>query len=72
MEQAVSIVTATPTPTAVRETATPEGIGAAHDAVVRWCDTQGERRTGVRWEVYGHWDEEHPEDFETEIYWLVS
>ena len=51
---------------------TPEGLGAAHDAVVRWCEANGEQRTGVRWEVYGHWDEAHPEDFETEIYWLVS
>jgi effector-binding domain-containing protein len=51
---------------------TPEGLAAAHDAVVRWCEANGERRTGVRWEIYGHWDDAHPEDFETEIYWLVS
>ena len=51
---------------------TPEGLGAAHDAVVRWCEANGEGRTGVRWEVYGHWDDDHPAAFETEIYWLVS
>jgi effector-binding domain-containing protein len=58
--------------TVLRGPPSPEGIGAAHDAVVRWCDANGERRTGVRWEVYGHWDDDHPEDFETEVYWLVS
>jgi effector-binding domain-containing protein len=50
---------------------TPEGLAAAHDALVRWCEANGERRTGVRWEVYGHWDDDCPQDFETEIYWLV-
>jgi effector-binding domain-containing protein len=58
--------------TVLRGPPSPDGIGAAHDAVVRWCEAKGERRTGVRWEVYGHWDDDHPEAFETEVYWLVS
>jgi effector-binding domain-containing protein len=58
--------------TVLRGPPSPDGIGAAHDAVVRWCEANGERRTGVRWEVYGHWDDDHPEAFETEVYWLVS
>jgi effector-binding domain-containing protein len=58
--------------TVLRGPPTPDGIGAAHDAVVRWCEANGEQRTGVRWEVYGHWDDDHPDDFETEVYWLVS
>jgi effector-binding domain-containing protein len=31
-----------------------EGIGAAHEAVISWCDGHGLRRTGARWESYGH------------------
>ena len=58
--------------TVLRGPPTPEGIGAAHDAVVRWCEANGQQRTGVRWEVYGHWDEDDPDDFETEVYWLLS
>ncbi len=51
---------------------TPEGLAAAHAAVLRWCADNGEQTTGVRWEVYGHWNDDDPEGFETEIYWLLS
>ena len=51
---------------------TPEGLHAAHTAVLRWCAANAEQTTGVRWEVYGHWRDEDPQAFETEIYWLVS
>jgi effector-binding domain-containing protein len=58
--------------TVLRGPPTPEGLGDAHSAVLRWCEANGERTTGVRWEVYGHWRDEDPDGFETEIYWLVS
>ena len=51
---------------------TPEALHAAHTAVLRWCAVNAEQTTGVRWEVYGHWRDEDPQAFETEIYWLVS
>ena len=51
---------------------TPEGIHAAHTAVIRWCEANRESRTGVRWEVYGHWRDDDPEGFEIEVYWLLS
>ena len=51
---------------------TPEGLHAAHTAVQRWCAANAEQTTGVRSEVYGHWRDEDPQAFETEIYWLVS
>jgi effector-binding domain-containing protein len=51
---------------------TPEGLAAAHAAVLRWCEANGEQTTRVRWEVYGHWRDDDPEGFETEIYWLLS
>jgi len=51
---------------------TPEGIHAAHTAVIRWCEANGAERTGVRWEVYGHWRDDDPEGYEIEVYWLLS
>jgi effector-binding domain-containing protein len=47
-------------------------LGAAHEAVISWCAEQGLTRTGVRWEIYGHWYEDAPERVETEIYWQLT
>jgi len=58
--------------TILRGPPSPESLGSAHGAVLRWCEANGERPTAVRWEVYGHWREEDPGSFETEIYWLLS
>ena len=49
----------------------PEGIHAAHVAVIDWCEAHGRARTGVRWEVYDHWRDE-PETFETAVFWLLT
>jgi hypothetical protein len=49
----------------------PEGVAAAHAAVIEWCDVNGHARTGVRWEVYGHWRDDDPDSFETGVYWLL-
>ena len=46
-------------------------VGAAHDAVVHWCATQGLRLTGTRWEIYGPHDDD-PDRQWTEVYWLLS
>jgi effector-binding domain-containing protein len=50
----------------------PEGINAAHKAVLDWCAANDHKPTGVRWEVYDHWREDDPDGFETEVYWLLS
>lgn len=47
------------------------GVGAAHDAVVRWCAVHGHRPTGTRWEIYGPHDDEPAAQW-TEVYWLLS
>jgi effector-binding domain-containing protein len=47
-----------------------EGLGSAHEAVIRWCEEHGVRRAGPRWEVYGHWHED-PARLETEVYYLT-
>jgi len=59
--------------TVARGAPSPEGIDAAHRAVVEWCETNRHARTGVRWEVYDHWrDDQDPATFETAVYWLLS
>jgi effector-binding domain-containing protein len=57
--------------TVARGAPSPEGIAAAHAAVIEWCDANGHTRTGVRWEVYDHWRDE-PDSFETAVYWLLA
>lgn len=47
-----------------------DGLGAAHDAVTRWCRDRGRERAGPRWEVYGpHSDD--PGEVWTEVYHLL-
>jgi effector-binding domain-containing protein len=47
-----------------------DGLGEAHDAVIRWCRDRGRERAGARWEVYGpHHDD--PADVWTEVYYLL-
>jgi effector-binding domain-containing protein len=48
----------------------PEGIGAAHEAVLRWCRAHDRDVAGPRWEVYGDWRED-PAAFETTVFWLL-
>jgi effector-binding domain-containing protein len=46
-------------------------VGAAHDAVVRWCAEHGQHRTGTRWEIYGPHDDDPARQW-TEVYWQVT
>jgi effector-binding domain-containing protein len=32
-------------------------LGDAHAAIRQWCEEQGLKRSGICWEIYGHWDE---------------
>jgi effector-binding domain-containing protein len=43
------------------------GIRAGHSTVIEWCRDGGKRRTGTRWEVYGHWTED-PAKLRTDIF----
>jgi hypothetical protein len=50
-----------------------EGLGAAHAAVVSFCEAAGHRLAGLRWEVYDHWrDDQDPDAFQTHIGWLLA
>jgi len=46
-------------------------LGAAHEAVIEWCRTNGHRLSGTRWEVYGHWTDD-PAKVRTDIYYLLA
>jgi effector-binding domain-containing protein len=46
-------------------------LGAAHDALVAWCDERGHRVAGTRWEVYGPHSHDPAQQW-TEISWLLS
>ncbi len=48
-----------------------EALGAAHEAVLRWCAARGRDLTGERWEVYGDWHED-PSLLETEIFYRLA
>ena len=43
------------------------GIRQAHQAVIDWCKANGRRRTGTRWEVYGHWTDD-PSKLRTDVF----
>lgn len=45
-------------------------LGAAHQAVLRWCAEQGRELTGERWEVYGDWHED-PAELQTEVFYRL-
>ena len=45
-------------------------LGAAHEAVIGWCERHGLRRAGARWEIYGHWTASEA-DQEVEVYYLL-
>lgn len=47
------------------------GIRSAHQAVIQWCKDNGRRRTGIRWEVYGHWSNDES-SLRTDIYHLLE
>jgi effector-binding domain-containing protein len=46
-------------------------LGEAHDAIARWCRTNGHAPSGTRWEVYGDWEED-PAKLQTDVYWLLE
>jgi len=45
-------------------------VGAAHDAVLRWCAAEGRQTPGVRWEIYGPYHDDPAQQW-TKVYWLL-
>ena len=47
------------------------GLRDAHNAVLAWCKETGRTPTGVRWEVYGHWNDD-PAKLRTDVFYLLE
>ena len=46
-------------------------VGAAHDAVLRWCEAEGRAVSRTRWEVYGPHDDDPARQW-VEVTWLLA
>jgi effector-binding domain-containing protein len=50
-------------------------LGAAHDAVRRWCKANNHTLAGPNWEIYGHWQSEwntDPSQIRTDVYYQLA
>ena len=47
------------------------GIGDTHDAVRAWCEANGYRTAGPRWEIYGDPDPSTG-DFTVDVFWSLA
>jgi effector-binding domain-containing protein len=51
------------------------GLGAAHDAVQRWCKANGHAFGSACWEIYGHWQtawDRDPSLIETDVFYELA
>ena len=51
------------------------GLGAAHEAIHRWCEANNHPLAGPCWEIYDHWQNEwnaNPARIRTEVFYLLS
>ena len=49
-------------------------LSDAHAAIREWCAGHGHRRSGVSWEIYGHWEESWNTDsskIRTDVFYLL-
>ena len=46
-------------------------LGSTHNAVLAWCKENGRKPAGVRWEVYGHWNEDTAK-LRTDVFYLLE
>lgn len=52
-----------------------EKLGAAHEAVQRWCKANGHAFGRVCWEIYGHWQESwnsDPSRIRTDVFYELD
>jgi effector-binding domain-containing protein len=51
------------------------GLGEAHAAIREWCAGHDQRRSGIVWEIYGHWEESwnsDPSKIRTDVFHLLN
>lgn len=46
-------------------------LGRTHDAIIAWCRENQQTMTGLRWEVYGRWNDD-PAKLTTEVFYLLK
>lgn len=50
-------------------------LGSAHAAIREWCAANGQRCSGICWEIYGHWEEswnDDPSKIRTDVFHLLA
>jgi len=50
-------------------------LGAAHDAIRKWCLAHNHQLAGPSWEIYGHWQSEwngDPSRIRTDVYYQLT
>ena len=88
LEVGVEVSDSLPPDSEVVASATPAGLtasvvhfgpyaqlGAAHQAIRRWCSESGYRVVGPNWEVYGHWQNKwdaNPSHIRTDVFYQVA
>lgn len=67
------------TPAGLMATTTHYGpygqLHLAHEAIQRWCRTNGHSADGPQWEIYGHWQDEWNRDpslIRTDVFYLLK
>jgi effector-binding domain-containing protein len=51
------------------------GLGAAHEAIRRWCMANNHSLAGPNWEIYGHWQREwdtNASQIRTDVYYQLA
>ena len=46
-------------------------LGTTHRAILDWCKSNHHAVTGLRWEIYGRWNED-PTKLETQVFYLLQ
>jgi len=46
-------------------------MGEAHEAIHRWCRSNGQTLAGIDWEIYGDWNDD-PAKLETKVCYLLK
>ena len=48
-----------------------EQLGSTHEAIIKWCRANEHPITGLRWEIYGRWNDDPNKRF-TEVFYLLK
>ena len=46
-------------------------LGETHSAIRKWCNANHRPKTGLYWEIYGHWTDD-PNQLSTQVFYLLK